>query len=81
MSVSADVFTLALEMPEDQRADLALRLIQSLDRAPADPDRGAAWTVEIERRLRDIDEGRAVLIPWDEASKRLEDSLNRYRQS
>jgi putative addiction module component (TIGR02574 family) len=68
-------------MAEDQRADLALRLIQSLDRARVDPDRDAAWAAEIERRLRDIEEGRAVLIPWEEACKRLEDSLNRYRQS
>lgn len=81
MSVSTDLFALALEMTEDQRADLALRLIQSLDRVPADPERDAAWTAEIERRLRDIDEGRALLIPWEEASNRLEKSLKRYRQS
>jgi len=75
MSASTDIFVLALEMPQDQRADLALRLIQSLDRTPADPDRDAAWTAEIERRLRDIDEGPATLIPWEDASKRLEESL------
>src|SRR5262245_35361056 len=39
----------ALTLPDDQRAELAVRLLQSLDRE-ADPDAEEAWAAEIERR-------------------------------
>lgn len=39
--------------------------MESLD-APEQKEIDAAWAEEIERRIRDIDEGKVELIPGDE---------------
>jgi putative addiction module component (TIGR02574 family) len=60
----------ALKLPEQERLEIAERLYESLD-GPPDPDAEEAWAAEIERRLRSIDSGEAVLIPWEEARRRI----------
>ena len=52
MSLSTErILEDVLSLPEDQRAELAVRLLQSLDRE-IDPDAEEAWATEIERRCR-----------------------------
>lgn len=65
----------ALRLPAEARAALASSLIESLD-AEVDPDAEAAWAVEIEKRLREIDAGAVKLVPWAEARKRILGSRN-----
>lgn len=60
----------AAQLPDAERAELALALIESLD-GPADPDVEEAWRVEIERRIGQIDRGEVQLIPGDEVFARL----------
>jgi putative addiction module component (TIGR02574 family) len=64
----------AMALPAEARAQLAEQLLDSLDPARADID--AAWAKEIELRIREVEEGRAELIPNDEvfagARQRLE---------
>jgi putative addiction module component (TIGR02574 family) len=60
----------ASELPESDRAMLAGVLIQSLDPSPA-PDVKAAWSREIARRVREIDEGAVELIDWEEVRAEL----------
>lgn len=61
----------ALKLPTESRAELSHRLTQSLneERAP-DPEHERFWREEIERRCREIDEGRAELIPAEEVFQR-----------
>jgi putative addiction module component (TIGR02574 family) len=55
----------ALELPPHARAMLAGHLLDGLDdRQQTDID--AAWAEEIERRIRDVDEGKVRLIPGEE---------------
>ena len=56
----------ALALSADERADLAERLILSLDEN-YQSELTKAWDAEIERRLSEIRDGRARLIPGDEA--------------
>ena len=65
----------ALRLPPEARAAVASSLIESLD-TEVDPDAEAAWAVEIERRLKEIDSGAVKLIPWAEARKRILASRN-----
>jgi putative addiction module component (TIGR02574 family) len=44
---------------------LAGHLLESLDQ-PEQMEVDAAWSEEIERRIRDVDEGRVKLIPGEE---------------
>jgi len=55
----------ATELAEDDRATLAGVMIESLDPKPT-PEVKAAWSREIERRVREIDEGSVELIDWEE---------------
>ena len=57
----------AAQLPEAERAELALALIESLDGpAQADVDVEEAWRVEIERRVAQVERGEVRLIPGDE---------------
>jgi putative addiction module component (TIGR02574 family) len=70
-----DVFRDAIELPEHDRAALGGLLIESLEGEP-DPDAEAAWSVEIERRVQELDAGTVKAIPWDEVRQRLLHRLN-----
>ena len=54
----------AVELPESDRATLAGVMIESLDPKPT-PQVRAAWSKEIERRVREIDEGTVELLDWE----------------
>ena len=55
----------AAELPESDRATLAGVMIESLDPRPS-PEVKAAWSREIERRVREIDEGSVELLDWQD---------------
>jgi putative addiction module component (TIGR02574 family) len=61
-----ELFDFALQLPDQDRADLAASLLESLDQ-PFDADAPEAWAEEISRRLADLDNGSVRPIPWDEA--------------
>lgn len=63
-----------LALPEDQRAELAVRLLQSLDRE-TDPDAEEAWAVEVERRCAAVDAGETSLSEWHDVRRRIEQEL------
>lgn len=66
----------ALELTDDERAEVALELAASLD-GPSDADAQEAWGVEIERRayrvLSDPDGGQ----DWSAARAEIESKLRR----
>jgi len=68
--VLADLKEKAAQLPEPERAELALSLIESLD-GPADEGVEEAWDREIERRVGEIERGEAKLIPAEEVFTRL----------
>ena len=69
----------ALELSITERAELAHRLIVSLDEdvdeSPADVER--AWEDEIRRRLADVDAGTAELIPAEQVFAELRARVRR----
>lgn len=56
----------ALALPPDERAELAERLILSLDET-YHADLTAAWDAEISRRVADVKDGNITLIAADQA--------------
>lgn len=60
----SDLLQEAMKLPPEARAALAGSLLESLD-TEVDEDAEAAWTAEIERRLREIDEGTATTVSWE----------------
>jgi putative addiction module component (TIGR02574 family) len=57
----------ALWLSEDERAELALRLVESLDAAPDSDDAEAAWAEEVVHRVEALHAGRAATVSLDEA--------------
>lgn len=69
-SILSELKEKAAQLPEHERAELALSLIESLD-GPADADAEAAWLQEIERRVRQYEKGEAQLVPAEEVFARI----------
>jgi putative addiction module component (TIGR02574 family) len=60
----------AMSLPDEERAELASSLIDSLDPA-VDEDAEVAWQHEISRRMDEIKAGTAKTIPWREVQGRV----------
>ena len=69
----------ALQLPPEERADVAKLLIASLDE-PGDEDVEAAWLAEVERRLQDVDRGTATFEPWEVVRTRIAARLHANRR-
>jgi len=74
----AELFREASQLVEEDRAELAGRLLETLD---GEPEEGveAAWAEEVERRVRQIDSGEVATIPWEEVRAKLHALLNEKR--
>jgi putative addiction module component (TIGR02574 family) len=70
------LYQAALALPEDQRAELADRLLETL---PADiPSQlHPAWKDELRRRSAQLDAGEVTPIPWDEVRRLGREALDR----
>ena len=53
----------AVELSEADRATLAGVMLESLDPRPT-PEVEAAWSREIEHRVREVEEGSVELLDW-----------------
>ena len=73
------VLAQALQLPPEERADVAKLLIASLD-DPAEEGVEAAWLAEVERRLQDVDRGTAKFEPWEVVRGRIAARLRANRR-
>jgi putative addiction module component (TIGR02574 family) len=71
MRDSEELFSQVLSLPQRERAELAARLLESLDEQ-AEGDIDEAWAREIERRCAAVDAGEAVTSDWNEFRQRIE---------
>ena len=65
----------ALNLPAPERAELTHDLIASLDAEDRDPRADALWAAEIERRAREVADGKVTLIDADEVHAELAQRL------
>ena len=69
----------ALSLSEEERADLACSLLNSLD-PTVDEGAAGAWDKEIARRISDLDSGQANTVSWEEVRNRLSSKLSNGKQ-
>src|SRR3954453_14125387 len=67
---AAEILKDALALPTEARAALAGSLLESLD-TQLDDDAEAAWAIEVNRRVAELDGGAVKTIPWAEVRRRL----------
>jgi len=65
----------ALSLPPEDRDRLLVALARSLEPS-TDEEWKRVWSVEIERRLRDLDEGRTTTISHEEFLRRMRAALS-----
>ena len=70
-SATRELFQQAMQLSEAERAELAARLIASLD-PEVDRDVEAAWDAEIKTRLEQFDSGEVTAVPWPKARRILQ---------
>lgn len=78
MSTFEEILCAALALPPDERALLADELLVSLD-APDQEEIDGAWAEEIEKRIRDFDEGRVEAIDGEVVMRKLRSRRERSR--
>jgi len=66
----------ALSLPADVRMDLVERLLRSLN-LPVDEDIDRFWAEEAERRVAQIAEGTAELVPGEEVFAKIRTNYGR----
>jgi putative addiction module component (TIGR02574 family) len=64
-------FEIASSLSVRERAALATRILKSLEDEEDSSEVEKAWEEEVSRRIRQIDEGNADMIPWEEVRKEL----------
>ena len=79
MSIAAAKVAEVLALPAPDRAYLAHQLIASLD-PQQDTDAEAQWHEVIDRRSREIEEGKVTCRPVDEVVQDIRAKLNAHRQ-
>jgi putative addiction module component (TIGR02574 family) len=71
---ASELLQKALSLSEEERAELAGSLLESLD-AGVDEAAEAAWNREIARRIEDLDSGKVKTVPWDTVRSRISSKL------
>ena len=65
-----ELYEQASHLPEEDRAELAGLLLESIE-DPPDEGVEEAWAAEIDRRMADYRAGRVKTIPWSEVRAHL----------
>ena len=67
---SKSVLDAALALPADERAEIAERLMLSLDEQ-RQREIEDSWAAEIQRRMDEVDRGEVAMVPADEAMRQI----------
>jgi putative addiction module component (TIGR02574 family) len=81
MATPTRLLTEVLDLPRAERAELATRLLHSLDDEADVSTDEAAWARELERRAAAVADGTAELVPWDEFRAALHADLKARRDA
>ena len=66
--IAEKIFSDAMQLDETERAELAVKLMDTLE-ASVDAGYDEAWLTEISERERELETGEVQAIPWEEAKK------------
>ena len=72
--VAEKILAEALTLGTRERADVAAKLLASLDGEP-EAEVEAAWAAEVAQRIDDIEAGRVELVPWEDVESRIEQKI------
>ena len=78
MSAAERLLSEVLALSVSERAELAHRLLESLEPV-LDDDLDAAWLAELEKRAHEVESGAVTPIPWHTARATIMSELQKRR--
>jgi putative addiction module component (TIGR02574 family) len=79
MATKEDLLSDVLRLPPEERAEVAHKLLLSLEEGAEEPEAQAEWSVELERRAREVVDGRVKTISWEQVEERIRVRLSQRR--
>ena len=79
MATKDELLSDVLRLPPEERAEVAHKLLLSLEEEPDAQDVEADWEQELERRAREVLDGTVKTVPWNEAEARISRRLRQRR--
>lgn len=79
MSKTEELLAEVLRLPRDERARVVEEVLSSLEEA--EDDVAAAWAAELERRSREVAEGRVQTVAWETVRAEILRELEQRRAS
>jgi putative addiction module component (TIGR02574 family) len=74
-----ELLTDVLRLPSEQRAEVALELLLSLEEEEEEEEAEAAWGQEVAERAQEVLDGTVKTVPWSEVQARISARLGRRR--
>jgi putative addiction module component (TIGR02574 family) len=68
--IAEQLLSQAMSLSEQERADLAARLLDTLD-DQGDADYAPAWEAELQQRIAQLDSGAVQAVPWQQARQNI----------
>ena len=69
-----DLLQRALQLPANERLALASELLESVE-GPENSEWAAAWAAELDRRVKELENGTAKTIPWEQVKAEIQARL------
>ena len=80
MSLAPDLVQQIMQLPEPERAELAHRILLSLEEPEFDGDWDSLWADELERRSVAIDRDSTIGADWREVVDRIRRGLHQGKE-
>ncbi|WP_240357949.1 addiction module protein [Myxococcus vastator] len=79
MATKEELLTDVLRLPPEERAEVAHKLLLSLEEGAEDPGAQAEWSAELERRAREVLDGSVKTVSWEQVEARISARLDQRR--
>lgn len=79
MAAKEDLLSDVLRLPPEERAEVAHKLLLSLEEGSEDPEAQAEWSAELECRARERLNGSVKTVPWEQVEERIRTRLGSPR--
>ncbi|ADO74610.1 addiction module component family protein [Stigmatella aurantiaca DW4/3-1] len=79
MATKEDLLSDVLRLPPEERAEVAHKLLLSLEAETEDPEAQAEWSAELERRAREVLDGSVQTVLLEQVEERIRARLDQRR--
>jgi len=79
MATKENLLSNVLRLPPEERAEVAHKLLLSLEEGGEDPEAQAEWSAELERQAREVLDGSVKTVSWEQVEERIGARLGQRR--